>query len=213
MQVAKAVILVTILMLLAIEPSNTLACSPPYTLDYSVVSEDGKYIFVSFYPNASLERQDATLRAKYPTSGLYHNDGSLNLVWKYSNDNFFSVPPTKLFASSDGKYTIEVDKAVHRALAFYKGGKLLKNYDVSEFGVGTGGIGPCFYEWQKSVTSSASNGRILVETLKNEKYEFDITTGRLINEGTQRAAGLNFIPLGILIYTVLFILYGLRRSP
>lgn len=81
----------------------------PPPRDYAVPSPDGRYLFVMLEPREfKLEEKDEeksvphteTLREKYLSSGLYHNDGSKTPLWTvdwYAN---------KVFVLSDGRRLI-----------------------------------------------------------------------------------------------------------
>lgn len=78
---------------------------------------------------ASLD-EEARLRAKYPVSGLYLNDGSSKLLWA---GQFCGA---QFAVASDGIhlviYNIVVQKMEDPAVAFYASGRELRSYKVSD---------------------------------------------------------------------------------
>jgi hypothetical protein len=168
--------------------SNARADEPLVPLDYSRIVKGGELIFVMLAPNPPIydmpwPMYDAKLRTQYPQSGLYKNDGSLEMIWGidwYAYD---------VFIVSDGDYLIRwADPRIfgsyhydELALAFYYQNKEIKTYTVQDLVTRPHKLPHTVshYTWLK--TRALTNSQTLfVETLHTEKYTFDIATGTIL---------------------------------
>src|SRR5262249_30424734 len=105
---------------------------------YSVVTKDGRFVFVMLCPAAKAQDdfgKGAALRREYPSSGLYRNDGSRDPLWTVG----WYAP--RVHPASDGVHLVAVQRRHYigygaydadRAVAFYASGALLRAYSDSE---------------------------------------------------------------------------------
>src|SRR5262245_8254252 len=127
-----------LVVLLALAPlgSEAHAFKPATPDSFSVVTEDDRFVFVMLAPAKWIgqdSRRGAELREKYPSSGLYRNDGSRDPLWTvdwYSH----CVHP-----ASDGIHLVRVERTPgnyaydgDHAVAFYASGKLLRAYSEGD---------------------------------------------------------------------------------
>lgn len=194
----KGFLLLTLIVMSVLGMSTGLARAVPAPESYSRVTANGQYLLVmlssSDYTGSS---QAAELKRKYTKSGLYPIDGSSSAVWTI--DSF--IYATDLELSSDGRYLI------HKSgLTFYDNGKKLKKYApgelVSNFrpaDLPVGAVGG----WIKRAYYEEASQRFFVETVQNDKYEFEVVSGDIVKVARAGAAGggdLNFEP-GLLLIT------------
>ena len=125
---------------LLIANSTAYADSPHAPFDYKVETTNSRYVFVMLAgytrghgaikngPNP--EPSGENLRATYPASGMYRNDGSIVPLWTVDWYSFNVVP------CSDGRHLVEFGpwptSYTELALAFHALGRELKRYRIDE---------------------------------------------------------------------------------
>jgi hypothetical protein len=166
----------------------------PPPRDYAVPSPDGRYLFVMLEPREfKLEEKDEeksvphteTLREKYPSSGLYHNDGSKTPLWTvdwYAN---------RVFVLSDGRRLIRIGErpelyredrgtltfdATGLAVGFYDHQKLVKRYSIDDL-VSRPEILPHnhrYVRWLRKVSLDERSDRLKVSMEDGKTYIFSL---------------------------------------
>jgi hypothetical protein len=199
-------------LLLAISPASVKAQTspPPQTppaplKDYTRATEDNKFILVMLAPAGS-GQSDPALRQKYPRSGLYPNDGSTTPVWTADWASWYqNLPDSRLYATTDGKYLVRLDRSVNLALAFYVIGVEVRRYGLYEL-VPTLATqtspagGPA---WVTKASLDSIQRRFVVETATGERLEFDTTTGqRLAGIGNPDSTALVIAIIAITLFTI-----------
>jgi hypothetical protein len=152
--------------------------------DYKLVTGNGNYVFVMLVPSRliqSLTWLNRELRNKYPSSGLYLNDGSNTPLWTV---DWYAI---NTYISSDGKHLIRMGPWPVKgnysevALSFYENGEEIKNYEVKDL-VATPETLPestSHYGWLEESFFDDKVGRMYIKTVNQEKYVFDVTTGEI----------------------------------
>src|SRR5947208_2104264 len=82
--------------------------APPQS--YSVVTKDGRFVFVMLTTKDFVSvdsREGAALRGKYQRSGLYRNDGTVNPLWTV---DWYSW---RVFPASDGVHLVRVERRAY----------------------------------------------------------------------------------------------------
>ena len=190
---------------------------PPHS--YTIVSADGRYIFVMMAPRSENDEnfrpqekstEALKIRKKYPASGLYLNDGSTVPLWTV---DWYA---TAVLLPSDGVHLIRkgpwVSTSSDEALTFFASGKELKAYKVKDL-VSFTSLLPhsvSHFEWEKSIELDNERLILTVTTLHYDKFEFDVTTGEI--RSAHRVSGLvawAAVPL-VLIFLLIVVLVRKR---
>ena len=167
---------------------------PGWTGTYKAVSPDGRYVLVMrggmiVQPGEEVSPEAAELNkllAKYPSSGLYMNDGSNIPLWLMPYVSW----RTSVLVSSDGHHVVvwgewPADTATYSdvALTFYKDGNLLTRYAVSDLVMAPEELphSVSHYQWVLKHTLDEARGLLTVETHNHEEYIFDVSTGKVIS--------------------------------
>jgi len=106
----------------------------PYS--YKKTDSSGKFLFVMLapgHPGHYLPASGLFVVERYPSSGLYRNDGTITPLWTVD----WWTAKDSVFVSSDGEHLArvqtdpgpEIDEA---ALVFYERGKELKRYTMRD---------------------------------------------------------------------------------
>jgi hypothetical protein len=204
----KVIFLLTlILALLALSiPEVAQACAPaPPPKAGKAVIENANLLIVwrysdvytgFVYPNRETEET-----AKYTFPGLYPNDSSTVPIWTMPyQDNLGGRWFGKLYISSNRRFLAMVSgSTLHRPLAFYEEGRLLKKYSHKEIDpvlLSQSG-GSCFYTWVQEMYFDESNGVLAIQQTNGKKVAYSIYTGEPSTFSTFR-----FEPF-ILLWTIL----------
>jgi hypothetical protein len=195
----KWLLLIVVMVALALLPAVALAHSTPtqppwWSGSYKVVSPDGKYVLVMLdgvYEKPGRDVAPETdeknqLLLKYPTSGLYRNDGSSQLLWAMQYISWRQ----RITLSSDGHHLVvwggwSYHDATYSntAFSFYEDSKLLTTYSVRDLVAypedlpDTAG----HYEWLLDDSFNDARGLLTIETYNHEKYVFSLNTGQPIS--------------------------------
>ena len=161
--------------------SLSVANAQTASRDYFLVTGNGRYIFVMLSseqnsPASSTLRVD---RTRYTHSGLYTYGGEAHLLWTV---DWYSA---QVYISSDGEHLIRMGPWPKEgafselAVAFYDKGQLMREYSVSNLVADPSSlpVSAGHYGWLKASTFLDVQGALEIETLNDEQYDFDITTG------------------------------------
>ena len=195
---AVAIVLTAILLTGFGLEASAFSVGDGVTKDYSFATEDGKYLFVMLVPDqeesvAAEDRElDPKMREIYERSGLYLNDGSTSPLWTV---DWYAA---EVYVSSDGLHlvrvglwpTYESDKDFEKngralgqlALAFYQGGKKVRDYDISQLIQKPGKLprGRSHFQWRERIWLDESAHRLNVITHDEQKLVFDLLTGKVV---------------------------------
>lgn len=198
---------------------------PVFPRSYSVLSSDGKYLFVMLGLKAPDEegarisdkalKETRLLQAKYPASGLYLNDGSTSPLWLLESASVRSYG-YRVFVSSDGHHLAKTgwwtNATTDEAVTFYKDGKILASYSVRDVATASwflpGGHG--HYDWDREITFDDDRKTLTVVTNHYDKLVIDMTTGKITS--AFRPVLLAGILLSGLIAYLIFKFYQKLRS-
>ena len=169
------------------------------TKDYSFATEGGKYLFVMLIPNqqengaGEASGLDLKIRETYDHSGLYLNDGSTSPLWTV---DWYA---TEVYVSSDSQYcvrigpwpTYETDRDFEKdgralgqlAVAFYRGGKKVRDYDISQLIHDPKKLprGRSHFQWRERIWLDESALQLNVITHDEQKIVFDLKTGKVVD--------------------------------
>lgn len=195
----KKWVLLGIALLLAAFPHVTFADStrtplPGWTGTYKVVSPDGRYVLIMRGEMTAQDGEEVSpevaelnkLLVKYPSSGLYKNDGSTDPLWVMPYVSW----RTSVLLSSDGHHLVvwgEWPSATatysDEALTFYEDGNVLTTYVVSDLVMDPEGLphSASHYRWVLKEAFDDARGLLTVETYNHEEYTFDMSTGKVIS--------------------------------
>jgi len=165
------------------------ADSPRPQCSYSTSVGDDK-IFVMLATNVEHDCQSSgdqkrneakTLRAKYPSSGLYPKD-STNAIWTADWYSF------RVLISPDGKYVIRMgpwaSSISNEAFSFLADGKTVKTYSVSEIirYPSTLPSSVSHFEWEKNSSVNFASGTFEVATLEGGSFTFKVENGEILKQ-------------------------------
>lgn len=176
-----------LLILFAASASYGKGIFSPYT--YTAASSNNKYVFVMIAPvgeerNATEQMQK--IRAKYPKSGMYLNDGSVKPLWTVDWYSF------GVFVASDGIHLVRqgsmASSLEDEAFTFFAGNKELRSYKVRD--VAHKGVIQMASHliWQSNIKLDDKEKTLSVTTLGEEKYSFDYRSGQRKIEQNQLMA-------------------------
>jgi hypothetical protein len=170
---------------------NGYIADPAFFYSYTTPSPDNKYVFVMLGPKPDDpsdsqwrdERMEESrrLHAKFPSSGLYLNDGSTTPLWVVSEYSW------EVFIPSDGIHLVMPaswpSTSSDEALTFYESGKVLRRYRVNDLVDLTWFLpgGHQHFVWEKSIALDDQKRTMSVTTQHYDHYDFDVTTGEIIS--------------------------------
>jgi hypothetical protein len=144
-------------------------------------------------PYSQIERTKE-LRAKYPRSGLYRNDGSSTPLWTV---DWYS---DSIALSSDGIHLCslagDVQDLSSEALVFYENGEEIRRHTVGDLVRSMKDLSWSFgsYSWKKGFAFNADNNTLAVTLLNKDRFSFDIRSGDIIRvERDPRKLYLGFL--------------------
>lgn len=179
------------LLLLLVMTSAVFADHLAMPHSYATPSADGKFLFVMIAPIESerdgrdlndRDRQEAQrIRAKYPVSGMYPNDGSTKALWTVDWHSYSVLVP------SDGSYLVRLgpwaQNLSDEAFTFFRNGQPIRTYRIGDL-VDTDLAFPhtvSHFRWQENISLDDQYHSLTVATLSKEKYVFDYTTGNSVS--------------------------------
>lgn len=118
--------------------------------------------------------------AGYAASGLYHSGDRTKPLWTvqwYAHT---------VYLSGDGRYLVRMGPwasgADDLAVAFYDRGRLIKQYSVQDLVADTESLprSVSHFQWRREVEFDEANQQLLLATLNDEAYVFDITSGKAV---------------------------------
>ena len=205
----KKWVLLVMVALLAAFPSwasadSTPTLPPGWTGTYKKLSPDGQYVLVMrgaipVQPGEEVSPEVAELNkllTKYPSSGLYKNDGSTDPLWLMPYISW----RTKVLVSSDGHHVVvwgewPSDTATYSdvALTFYEDGNVLATYVVSDLVMDPEELphSTSHYRWVLKDAFDDARGLLSVETYNHEEYTFDTSSGKVLSAVVPTVAAKN----------------------
>jgi hypothetical protein len=184
---------------------------PVYPATYSTPSPNGQYLFVMLAPPSADPALDPDntdhakmLRQKYPSSGLYRNDGSTEPLWTADWYAYYVHP------ADDGIHLVREDSAARTlapfiskplpqeivreqldgpALTFLANGQELRTYTVRELVADPDSLphSVAHVLWMADATITRDGTRFVLTTQDAHQIVFDLATGEEIS---RRKAGL-----------------------
>lgn len=193
--------------------SNLFADSPAPPESYTILSPDQKHVLVILAPEPYNSWNP--LKKKYPISGLYLNDGSVNPLWTLPSD--FCCPQVDVF--SDAKHIVawnawpEDYSTFDQTVAwFHENGREIRKYEIKELVDNPQHLrhSVSHYTWIDKTKVDDRLNRITVWTLNGQIITFDGTTGGIISRARtfkyyQPFITAVVISLVLLIVIVLFV--------
>lgn len=174
-----------ILSLIIIVISYILASSPVFSdsealpSDFSQVTKNSDFIFVMLSP---FEKR--TL--EYNQSGLYKNNGTQLPEWTVDWYSFGVIP------HSNGKHLVRfgpwASSVLQEALSFYKNGKLIKQYNISDLIKDKSKLEHTVshFSWREDVEYLEDEGVIYLKTKDNIEYIFSIYSGNFFESNDKK---------------------------
>jgi len=209
---------------------------PTHPVTYSTPSPDGKLLFVMLAPpsddpakNPDNTDEGKALRKKYPTSGLYRNDGSTTPLWTadwyaygvYPADDGVHLvredSPARMLSSFVAKRLPEetVRKQLDGpALSFVADGKVLKTYTVRELVAKPDELPNSVTHvlWMAGGMVTRDGKRFVLLTQDAQQIVFDLATGDIVS---RKAAGLGnvqvWVARGLMAFVALFLAAAFAR--
>lgn len=162
-----------------------------------VESGDGRFVLVLVADqtldedlSAALDQQEAAdvrrIRATYPESGLYYNDGSAKPLWTFPSSGWYGSPiiaPDGEHVIFEGSWTHDDEGYESRAVEFTKRGQVIRTYFDTNF------IQPyrlkfLFNGWRPPTCAETrfDSGEMTytIRTNQGEVFTFDVATGDLV---------------------------------
>jgi hypothetical protein len=185
--IIKFCILLSVMLTPLLAYGDTVAL--PYS--YASPSSDGTFVFVMVAPIEAErdglymrdeDRQESQrVRAKYPSSGMYWNDGSITPLWTV---DWYAY---SVLVASDSVHLVRrgpwAETLSDEAITFFANGKELRSYKVGDL-VDTQYLLPqtvSHFMWVDNMKLDDGKLTLSVATLSKEKYVFDYTTGKIIS--------------------------------
>jgi hypothetical protein len=178
-----------LILLLAVQTARASKRVPPWS--WTKVS--GDFVFVML-PDDAVSEADwwkadvgrmteiLRIRATWPQSGLYRNDGSRTPLWGV---NWFDYPVLVEIAS-DGVHLVRLGydppQSDDKVVSFFASGRQVRQYRLDELvrdpttlkRTGSG------YLWYSTNHLDDDTSTFSVETRNGERYKFDLRTGEIV---------------------------------
>jgi hypothetical protein len=178
-----------------------LAYKPAYPKTFTITTPNQKFLFVMYFEYDDWKSRDKDLFADYPATGLYKNDGSKELLWRFDSFKF----EWELDLASDGVHLVRfgpglrgIDKEnlKREAVSFFANGKLLRTYSVGDLIKRPKELLPEWtssapFSWVKKSKFDEDNFQYSIITNDGEQVVFDIQTGQIISQRTIFLRNLN----------------------
>jgi hypothetical protein len=170
--------------------ATTLAPAPSYT----IVAGGGQYIFVMLghlrSPGDNTRAETEAMRAAYPQSGMYRNDGTKTLLWAFGEPDRY-VYREELDVLPDGVHLVVHKRGAKSPdqviLIFYARGEKLHSYPARElvswwshFPNKGSGRQP-YFEYLESVGFDTETLECTARTHDGNRFVFDVRTGRIVS--------------------------------
>lgn len=199
-----------LLLLLVAFPDAAIADQPAPPRDYAQITENGEYVFVMLVPEDydSFSERDEAIWGKYPRSGLYHNDGSVDPLWTVDWYAFgVEVSPDGQHLARWGPWPMRGDYG-QLAIAFYEDGRETMSYRVQDLVAKPWSLpeSVSHYQWRDDSSFHDASNQVYLETQNREHYTFDIETGELTSGALP--SWPERIPLFSIATLVLLVLLG-----
>ena len=178
-RVFKYIIVLQIALTLFIAAVPAFADTPAPPRDYTVETENGKYVFVMLAPPEKWSSKSPGIRDLYKQSGLYRNDGSQDPLWVVYWYSFTVYP------SSDGKHLVRMgpwaSSTDQLAVAFYENGKEIKQYLIKDLIRDEKKLSytVSHFFWRSELRYDDKNGLLFLKTKDGQSYRFSVNTGQI----------------------------------
>ncbi|QDU22161.1 hypothetical protein [Urbifossiella limnaea] len=191
-------LLVAVLVLVGtcLTPAGAAAYIPPPARSYTISA--GEFVFVMIGPlgwpyyDDNANPETAAIRAVYPRSGMYRNDGSATLIWPFGEPNSY-VYRDNIFVFPDGVHLVVHCKVAqdpdHGLLSFYARGERIGGYSAREL-LSWPGLVPSMpkfagqrlqYKYLEAVGFDREKLECTARTYDGNWYVFDLRTGRIVS--------------------------------
>jgi hypothetical protein len=191
--------LLSALAVLVMYCSAVLAYTEAPAQSFTKPTADGRFVFVMLTPDFDAQHataEEKALRRKYPTGGLYANDGTGRRLWAvdWYGDNVHPVSDGAhvarvhdirgywLGGESRREQLARVDR--FEALALYDEGRLVRSYtlgeliDTSRF---TDGQLNTWFRWLHKAELDEAAGTVVIEAITGERVAVDYRSGEVIS--------------------------------
>lgn len=147
--------------------------------DSSILSSDSKYILVMFDKTFAKDYQVKGSLRKYPSSGIYENNGSIIPI--HVIEDWFGFEGRGVELANDGSHFARL---TYKSIELYNEGLLLKSYPLSALGLPPPlpRSGDCPKTWWASTKIDNGNNRLTVESKQGDYLYFDLLTGNEIGK-------------------------------
>ncbi|MFO0799116.1 MAG: hypothetical protein U0804_16735 [Gemmataceae bacterium] len=184
------------LAVIGLTPAVAVAYIPPPARSYTIAA--GDFLFVMIGPlgwpyyDDNANPETAAIRAAYPRSGLYRNDGTATLLWSIWEPNAYAYRED-VFVYPDGVHLVVYCKVAqdsdHSLVSFYSRGERLGGYTAREL-LSWPGLVPSIektagqrrqYEYLEAVSFDTAKLVCSARTYDGNRYVFDVRTGRIVS--------------------------------
>lgn len=179
------------LLLIMLMPLPAFADTEAMPRSYAAPSANNRFLFVmiapieiesdGIYEGDGNKKESQRVRAKYPSSGMYLNDGSTNPLWTvdwYAHS---------VLVASDGNHIIRRGRwataLTDEAFTIFKQNKVVRSYQIGDL-VDTELLLPHtahHFQWEEAMALDDYNHTLFVSTISKERYIFDLYTDKTIS--------------------------------
>ena len=174
-------------------PGAARALSMADPTSYYENSPDGRFVYVMLVPWEFEQRSDPTtswaaksreIRAKWPKSGLYKNDGSREPLWAV--EGYYR----SMWLASDGDHAVFWNPAWNPdtpVFTFVAGGHILRTYRGEDLIGPRGRLKGSWHNWGSMKSEQLNDESLMfrVETEDRDVFWFDMRTGERITRVRQ----------------------------
>lgn len=191
---------------------------PSFPHDFSINLPNDELVFVMLVPDhiadesSLFSNTDASIRNRYPSSGLYTIESPPELLWDadwYSYDDDIQM-------TSNGKYLVRlsVDPEVdnNRGITFYENGEQINRYPISNLTMPS--LVGDNTNWRPSLEISEDERIASLSNQNGSTFEFDVQTGELESGNWLRARNMTFSAVWLVVVLSIFVgipLYSFYR--
>lgn len=184
---------------------NCLADKPAPPYSYRTLSPNEKFVFVMISPlplkeelaswNEKKQAELKGIRAKYKTSGLYKNDGSIEPLWTVdwyrhqvavASDGVHLVRsgPWPIREGGFEKLEVTKDELKQEAITFFAKGKLLRQYAIAELVDDPKKLelSVSHFMWRKEARIIDKKSQLEIVTHDGNRLLYDLATAKLVEK-------------------------------
>lgn len=180
----------------SLSATDASAYIPPPAVSYKVVTGGGDYVFVVIGPlgwpyyDDRANPESIPIRAAYPRSGMYRNDGSAEPLWVFGDADTY-VYRRDLTVYADGVHLAISSDMVrepdHPGIRFYARGELVRSYTVRDLvarpdRLYRGETSHRGYRWLNRVDADDTRAELTIQTADGGRFVFDVRTGAILSE-------------------------------